>query len=139
MRLSATAEADFENIIQWTSQTFGDAQAIVYAQTLSMALEVLTEGPTVIGARARDDIIKGLRTLHVARRDRHGRLWSAIISAGPLLAEPSLFTRAPTSTRGAIQRVLGWPEPNENHRADAVTSKTAGRIRGRVGNAWAQG
>jgi hypothetical protein len=26
----------------------------------------------------------------------------AIIAAGPLLAEPILFTRAPTSTRGAV-------------------------------------
>ncbi|WP_129780947.1 RNA polymerase sigma factor [Peristeroidobacter soli] len=52
-------------------------------------------------------------------------LWSATISAGPLLAESILFTRAPTSTRGAIQRVLGWPEPNKNHRADAATSTTA--------------
>ena len=66
-------EADFEHIIQWTSERFGDTQAIVYAETLSMALMALTEGPDIIGAKARDEILKGLFSLHVARQGRKGR------------------------------------------------------------------
>lgn len=73
VRLSAAAEADFEHIIQWTSRQFGDTQALVYAETLSMALMALTEGPDIIGAKARDEILKGLFSLHVARQGRKGR------------------------------------------------------------------
>lgn len=73
VRLSAAAEADFAHIIQWTSEKFGDTQALVYAETLSMALGALTEGPAIIGAKARDEILKGLFSLHVARQGHKGR------------------------------------------------------------------
>jgi toxin ParE1/3/4 len=36
-------------------------------------LEALAGGPNVIGAKARDDIGKGILTLHVARQGRKGR------------------------------------------------------------------
>lgn len=73
VRLSASAEADFEHIIQWTNKQFGDTQALVYAETLSLALMALTEGPDILGAKARDEILKGLLSLHVARHGRKGR------------------------------------------------------------------
>lgn len=73
VRLTAAAEADFQEILRWTAQSFGEAQARVYAETLSAALEALADGPTIIGAKARDDIARGLFTLHVARRGRKGR------------------------------------------------------------------
>ena len=49
VRLTAAAEADFEDILRWTVGQFGKAQARVYAATLSAALEALTAGPTVPG------------------------------------------------------------------------------------------
>ena len=73
VRLTAAAEADFEEILRWTVGQFGDAQARIYAETLSAALNDLAAGPTVIGARKRDDILKGIFTLHVARKGRKGR------------------------------------------------------------------
>jgi toxin ParE1/3/4 len=73
VRLTAAAEADFEDILRWTVGRFGAAQARIYAETLSRALEALAGGPDVIGARARDDIAQGLFTLHVARQSRKGR------------------------------------------------------------------
>mgnify|MGYP001207911760 CR=1 FL=1 len=73
VRLTAAAEADFREILRWTLEQFGEAQARIYAETLSTALEALAAGPKVIGAKARDDIAKGLFTLHVARRGRKGR------------------------------------------------------------------
>jgi toxin ParE1/3/4 len=73
VRLTAAAEVDFEDILRWTVERFGDAQARAYAETLSSALEALVAGPSVIGAKARDDIAKGLFTLHVARQGRKGR------------------------------------------------------------------
>ena len=73
VRLTAAAEADFEDILRWTVGRFGEAQARIYGETLSRALEALAGGPNVIGARARDDIGKGILTLHVARQGRKGR------------------------------------------------------------------
>lgn len=73
VRLTAAAEADFQEILRWTLAQFGEAQARVYAETLSAALEDLAAGPTVGGARERHDIAKGLSMLHVARKGRKGR------------------------------------------------------------------
>lgn len=73
VRLAAAAEADFENILLWTEEQFGAQQARIYAKTLALALEALTAGPGASGARRRDDIGKGIYTLHVARRGRKGR------------------------------------------------------------------
>ncbi|HQW08750.1 MAG TPA: type II toxin-antitoxin system RelE/ParE family toxin [Steroidobacteraceae bacterium] len=70
--LAAAAEADFRDIIRWTAEEFGDAQARVYAETLSAAIESLAGGPTIVGARHRDDIAKGIFALHVARHGHNG-------------------------------------------------------------------
>ncbi len=69
--LAEAAEADFRDIVRWTTEQFGDAQARVYAETLSAAIESLAGGPTVVGARSRDDIAKGLFALHVGRKGSH--------------------------------------------------------------------
>jgi len=71
--LTAAAEADYRDILRWTAAQFGAAQALIYAKTLSDALAALAGGPTVIGVKARDDIAKGLFTLHVARGGLKGR------------------------------------------------------------------
>ncbi len=73
IRLSQPAEDDFQAILRWTADTFGLHQARVYRDTLAAALAALGEGPDVLGSRQRDDILPGLRTLHVARRRRRGR------------------------------------------------------------------
>jgi toxin ParE1/3/4 len=73
VRLTAAAEADYQNIIAWTLEQFGDLQARAYADTLSAALVELTAGPTAVGAKERREIGKGLFTLHVARGSRTGR------------------------------------------------------------------
>ena len=71
--LTAAAETDFEEILRWTLGRFGDAQARIYAETLSAALNDLATGPSAIGVKKRDDILKGLFTLHVASKGRKGR------------------------------------------------------------------
>ena len=73
LRLTAAAEADFQGILRWTLEQFGKAQAHAYAETMSSALESLTAGPRVVGAKARNDIGNGIFALHVARRGRKGR------------------------------------------------------------------
>lgn len=73
IRVTAVAQADFRNIIDWTFEQFGDRQALIYADTLSTALTALTAGPAATGVKERADIAKGLFTLHVARGGRKGR------------------------------------------------------------------
>lgn len=73
VRLTAAAEADFEQILRWTVDQFGETQARIYAETIAAAVTDLAAGPTAVGARMRDDILKGIFTLHVARKGRKGR------------------------------------------------------------------
>ena len=73
VRLSATAEADYQQILRWTVKNFGLAQAQGYANTLSSALTALHAGPEIIGAKLREDIGRHIRTLHVARNGHKGR------------------------------------------------------------------
>jgi toxin ParE1/3/4 len=72
VRLGATAEVDFANILKWTTENFGPRQAHVYWDTLLQAIGELANGPEVAGSQIRDEIAPGLRTLHVARRRRRG-------------------------------------------------------------------
>jgi toxin ParE1/3/4 len=73
VRLTKSAESDFQSIIVWTLREFGDLQARTYADTLSAALMALTAGPTTVGAKERSEVGKGLFTLHVARDGHKGR------------------------------------------------------------------
>jgi toxin ParE1/3/4 len=73
VRLTAAAASDFEHIIEWTVEHFSESQALAYAETLSLVIDALTEGPLITGARQRDEILKGLYSLHVARQGRKGR------------------------------------------------------------------
>jgi toxin ParE1/3/4 len=71
--LTGAAESDFERIIEWTVERFGEAQALIYAEALSRGIEALVEGPSSLGAKQHDEILKGLHSLHVDRQDREGR------------------------------------------------------------------
>ncbi len=73
VRLGAAAELDFANILKWTTENFGARQAEIYRDKLVQAFGELAEGPEVTGSKARDEIMPGLRTLHIARRGRRGR------------------------------------------------------------------
>ena len=73
VRLGRQAEQDYLEILQWTVKSFGEGQANIYAETMALAIEALQGGPDVLGARVRDDIQPGIRTLHVARQGRAGR------------------------------------------------------------------
>jgi toxin ParE1/3/4 len=72
VRLGAAAELDFANIVKWTVENFGVRQSRVYQKTLVQAIAELAEGPDVAGCKARDEIMPGLRTVHVARHGRRG-------------------------------------------------------------------
>jgi toxin ParE1/3/4 len=73
VRLAEAAERDFRAILAWTAEQFGSTQARRYRDVLVSALTSLTDGPTPLNWKARDDIAPGLRSLHVGRRGRRGR------------------------------------------------------------------
>src|ERR1700745_3112883 len=73
VRLGAVAEPDFANIINWTAENFGVRQARIYRDTLLSAIGELPKDPRVAGSNARDEIMPGVRTLHVARHGRRRR------------------------------------------------------------------
>lgn len=82
VRLGQQAEQDYVEILKWTAKSFGERQAITYSETMALAIEALESGPDVLGARARDDIQPGIRTLHVARQGRAGRHFVVFRVAG---------------------------------------------------------
>jgi toxin ParE1/3/4 len=73
VHVSDAAKADLKDIQRWTLMQFGERQARLYEQTLYLAIDALKAGGKIAGARARDDISRGLFTLHVARNGRRGR------------------------------------------------------------------
>ena len=73
VRLSAAAEDDVRDILAWTTQQFGQAQARAYQATLVSAISALTAGPGVTGARPRHDLASNVFTLHAARAGRRAR------------------------------------------------------------------
>src|ERR1700737_2645902 len=73
VRLSAEEELDFANILKWTTENFGARQSRVYRDPLVQVIGKLADGPDVAGSKIRDEIMRGLRSLHVARHGRRGR------------------------------------------------------------------
>ena len=73
VRLGTSAELDFANILKWTTENFGARQARTYRDTLVRAIGDIANDPHVAGSKARDEVMPGLRTLHVARHGRRGR------------------------------------------------------------------
>jgi len=102
VRLGAAAEVDFANILKWTTENFGARQSRVYRDTLVQAIGELADGPNVAGSMARDEIMAGLRTLHVARRGRRGSHFL-------------MYRAAPNSTIEIVRILHGVPSaPNES-------------------------
>lgn len=73
VRLARQAEQDLFDIASWTAMNFGTHQAEYYAETITLAIADLHNGPETLGTKAREDIGSGIRTLHVSRHGRKGR------------------------------------------------------------------
>ncbi|MEI2735139.1 MAG: type II toxin-antitoxin system RelE/ParE family toxin [Rhodoblastus sp.] len=73
IRLGREAEEDFARIVRYSHDAFGERQAAKYKTLLIEALVLLERGPHAPGSAARDEILPGLRSFHIARRGRPGR------------------------------------------------------------------
>lgn len=112
-RLGVEAERDVVEIVRWTARHFGSAQARRYRETILDAMRALEGGPEVVGSKARDEIMPGLRTLHVARGNQRGRHF--------------LMYRSRSGRRIDILRVLHDSMELERHIPDAAAN--AGKAR----------
>lgn len=73
IELSDAAQQDFDGIIDWTVEHFGERQAENYTQVLTTAIRELGAGPQLSGIKPRDDLGDGILSLHVAQHGRKGR------------------------------------------------------------------
>ena len=71
--LAAAAQTDLDNIAAWTTENFGPSQAESYIEAILDAIDELTAPTSPTRSIAREEIAKGLRTLHMRRRGRRGR------------------------------------------------------------------
>jgi toxin ParE1/3/4 len=73
VRLTAMAKVDIRDIVNWTTERFGGAQAKTYSTTITSALRTLKAGPDAVGVKSRDDLGDGVLILPVSRMGRRGR------------------------------------------------------------------
>ena len=70
VRLTEQAELDLLGISRWTAENFGARQAESYAETVTLAIEALNDGPEIFGGQG-------------AGRDNPGRLYPTCCPAWP--------------------------------------------------------
>ena len=73
VQLAALAQSEYDEILLWTLEHFGERQMRVYSVVIDDALDALMDGPSTLGVKARDDIAPGLFSLHIARKGHKGR------------------------------------------------------------------
>lgn len=73
VRLTDKAELDLLEISRWTAENFGARQAELYLETIWLAIEALCDGPEILGAKKRDELAPGVRSLHTACHGHKGR------------------------------------------------------------------
>ena len=66
-RLNAAAERDVEAILRHSARTFGSIQRRVYAALIHSALDRIADDPVGLGSKSCDELLAGLRSLHLAR------------------------------------------------------------------------
>jgi toxin ParE1/3/4 len=71
--MSAAADRDFDGILDWTAEHFGEARARFYEETITEALTSLRRGPSIRGARSRGEPGEEILLLRVSRGKRRTR------------------------------------------------------------------
>ncbi len=70
--LGRLAEEDLANIAAWTAANFGGRQADAYIEAILDTIDEFSSGE-LLRSKTRDEIARGLRTLHMAEPGRRGR------------------------------------------------------------------
>lgn len=93
-RLSRLAARDLSGIDDYTAERFGERQARHYGAMIVAALERLAGDPLLASSRPRQDLGRGLRSLHVGALGR-----------GRRVARHTIFYR-PESAGVGVARIL---------------------------------
>lgn len=72
LRLSPDAEADIDEILEWSVERFGAEVRDGYEELISATLEGLMDNPLHPGTRDRPELGHGVRVVHL--RSSHGRV-----------------------------------------------------------------
>lgn len=71
LRLSPEAEADIDDILEWSVTSFGQAVRDGYEELISTAIGALLAAPETPGSHARPELGPGIRVIHLKlSRDR---------------------------------------------------------------------
>jgi toxin ParE1/3/4 len=73
VKLAAPAKRDITEVLSWTARTFGERQAARYEAALQAVLVAVADDPHRAGVRPRDELGRGLRTLHMRNAGQRGR------------------------------------------------------------------
>ena len=63
-RLTRLASSDYADILDWTRQRYGKAQAVAYKKLLDRAIEKVAADPNHAGSRIRSEFGAGFRSMH---------------------------------------------------------------------------
>lgn len=73
IRVSADAENDIENVLNWTYEHFGEHKFEEYVSLLDDALTEIAHNPNCPKARPRPDIHQDARTYHIQQEGKAAR------------------------------------------------------------------
>lgn len=85
--LSPLAEADLEDIFDYTLSTWGLEQFLRYRDQLNTALEKIAGDPNTVGSRPREDLFPGCRVFRVEHHYLVYRKGARGIEVGRVLHE----------------------------------------------------
>lgn len=71
--LAAAAQTDLDNSAAWTTENFGPSQAENYIEAILDTIDELRAPQSPSRSLGRNEIAKGMRTLHMRKRSRRGR------------------------------------------------------------------
>jgi toxin ParE1/3/4 len=65
LRVSALAESDIEDVLEWSNNEFGELARARYAMLIAGALRAIAEDSDRVGVNERPDLGKGVLTYHL--------------------------------------------------------------------------
>ena len=71
--LSDEAQRDFDDILIWTVDHFGERQALRYNALIELSIDGLKLGPHQLSVRPRPELGEGVAAMHIARSGQPAR------------------------------------------------------------------
>jgi len=78
-KLTATATADIERVLEWSEAEFGPAVCFRYAALIKAAIDDVSENPNRLGSRLRPEFRQGVRSWHLRLSRERARTPTGIV------------------------------------------------------------